>query len=228
MKKRRSLILLFLTLLYCGLLKAQDEKQRLAAGSLFTPKKDSLAKDTPVSATAAPAPVIRKDAVKKHDPRIATRRSAILPGWGQAYNREYWKIPIAYGILSIPTVLYFYNNSYYKKTKFAYEARYEERVHNDTSLLSLIDPELKTLSLENLQNYRNVFRRDRDYSILWFLLAWGLQVADATVFAHLKDFNVSDDLSMQIRPVFNPQTRGPGLSLSFNLRSTPRPTPIAR
>lgn len=69
---------------------------------------------------------VRKDSIPYHDPRIATRRSAILPGWGQAYNREYWKIPIAYGIISIPVAMYIFNNDYYKKMKFAYEARYKE------------------------------------------------------------------------------------------------------
>jgi hypothetical protein len=225
MKRCRLFILLILFLLYCGIVGAQDDKKNLATGSLFTPKKDSVSKDTvPVQ---APAPAVKKEPLKKHEPRIATRRSAILPGWGQAYNKEYWKIPLVYGVLAIPTALFFYNNSYYKKTKFAYEARYAERVDHDTTLLPLIDPELKNLSLENLQNYRNAFRRDRDYSILWFLAAWGLQVADATVFAHLKEFNVNDDLSMQVKPLFNPQTRGPGLSLTFNLRNT-KHSPVSR
>ena len=52
---------------------------------------------------------------KPHIPRIATRRSLIIPGWGQAYNREYWKIPIVYAALAIPVYTYFYNTNYYKK-----------------------------------------------------------------------------------------------------------------
>ncbi|MEN9598007.1 MAG: hypothetical protein RL596_318 [Bacteroidota bacterium] len=152
-----------------------------------------------------------------HNPRIATKRSAILPGWGQAYNREYWKIPLVYGLLAIPTASFFYNNSYYKKTKFAYEAKVKAAA-GDSSDYASIDPELINLSVGSLQNYRNSFRRDRDYSILWFILAWGLQVVDATVFAHLKQFNVSKDLSMQIHPQLNPTTRTPALTLAFQLR----------
>ncbi len=163
-----------------------------------------------------------------HSPRIATRRSAILPGWGQAYNREYWKIPIVYGVLAIPTVAFIYNNNYYKKTKFAYEAQFKAQ-NGDSSDLAAIDPELVNLSIGSLQNYRNQFRRDRDYAILFFLLAWGLQVADATVFAHLKQFNVSNDLSMQINPTFNPYTRTPALTVSLNLREhTKKPLALAR
>lgn len=156
-----------------------------------------------------------------HIPRKATRRSAIIPGWGQAYNREYWKIPIVYGVLAIPTVAYIYNQNYYKKTRFAFEARLKEQ-NGDSSDVPLIDPDLKGLGLGSLQNYRNSFRRDRDYSILWFLLAWGLQVVDATVFAHLRQFNISSDLSMQVHPQFNPANKMPSLSLSLNLREPAR------
>lgn len=165
----------------------------------------------------------QKDSVLRanHVPRKATRRSAILPGWGQAYNREYWKIPIVYGVLAIPAVAYIYNNNYYKKTRFAFEARLKEQ-NGDSSDVPLIDPELSGLGLGSLQNYRNSFRRDRDYSILWFLLAWGLQVVDATVFAHLRQFNISSDLSMQVHPQFNPVNKMPSLSLSLNLREPAR------
>ena len=86
--------------------------------------------------------------------------------------------------------------------------------------MPLIDAQLKNLGITSLQSYRNAFRRDRDFSILWFLLAWGLQVADATVFAHLKQFDVSNDLSMEITPVFNPVTRTPGFGLTLNLKNT--------
>ena len=56
----------------------------------------------------------------------------------------------------------------------------------------------------------------------------GLQVADATVFAHLKQFDVSSDLSMQLSPTFNPYTKTPGLGLTLNLKTLPasRPLPV--
>ena len=160
--------------------------------------------------------------VKKHDPKKATRRSAIIPGWGQAYNREYWKIPLVYGALAIPAGLFVYNNNWYHKTKYAYEAKYNAEVNNDTSGLAAIDPQLKGLSTSSLQSYRNSFRRDRDYSILFFLLAWGLNVVDATVFGHLKDFDVTNDLSMNVKPQFNPLTRTPGLTLTFSPKKQER------
>ena len=161
----------------------------------------------------------KNDSIPYHNPKIATRRSALIPGWGQAYNRQYWKIPIAYGIIAIPVAMYIYNNDYYKKMKFAYDARYKELFLNDNSDVPKIDPELVNLPINSLLNYRNVYRRDRDYSVLFFLIAWGFQVADATVFAHLKQFDVSNNLSMQVRPQLDPISKNAGLSLTFQLKS---------
>lgn len=228
MKHYRPLILWILCALYMGGLIAQEDKKILSKNSLFTAPNDS-SHNKPVAVDTTPqAQVVKTDSVKKHDPRKATRRSAIIPGWGQAYNKQHWKIPLVYGALAIPASLYVYNNNYYQKTKFAYEARYKQQYENDPSDVPNIDPELEALSISSLQNYRNMFRRNRDYSVLWFILVWGLQVVDATVAGHLKDFNVSNDLSMQVSPVFNPQTRTPALSLTFNLKTPVNRKPVAR
>jgi hypothetical protein len=218
MKIYRLLILSFFVV-SCISANAQIEKSELAGKSLLSASKDSTQsiKDT----STQNKPITKKDTVAKHDPRKATRRSAIIPGWGQAYNKDYWKIPIVYGILAIPVGMYIYNNNYYQKTKFAYEAKFKAS-QGDTSDLAFIDPEIKNLSISSLQNYRNSFRRDRDYAILWFILAWGLQVADATVFAHLNQFDVSNDLSMEVKPTFSPQSRTPGISLTMSLKNNPK------
>ena len=153
---------------------------------------------------------------KKHIPRIATIRSAIIPGWGQAYNHEYWKIPIVWAAIGIPVYTFFYNNSYYKKTSYAYGVRYRQSVNStDTTGVENIDPQLKKLDLYSLELYRNSFRKDRDYSILWFMILWGVNVVDATVFAHLKDFDVSPDLSLHITPSLNNMTGAPSVSLAL-------------
>ena len=159
------------------------------------------------------------DSVKRHNPRLATRYSAMLPGLGQAYNKQYWKIPIVYGVLAIPVSTYIYNNDLYNKTKFAYAALIKQK-NGDASDVDKIDPALKSLSIGSLQSYRNIFRRDRDYSILWFFIGWGVNVVDATVFGHLKDFDVSDNLSMRVTPVIQPQLRQTGISLQFNMKNT--------
>ncbi len=161
----------------------------------------------------------RTDTIPHHIPSRATKRSALLPGWGQAYNKQYWKIPVIYGVLAIPAATFVYNNSMYTKTKFAYEARYKE-AHGDATDVALIDPQIKNLSLGSLQSYRNIFRKDRDYSIMWFILAWGVNVVDATVSGHLKEFDISNDLSLRIQPFAEPMLRQSGLSLQLHLRNT--------
>src|SRR5437762_6696763 len=96
-------------------LHAQNNKQQLASASILdtTIKSDTTKKIVRDSAN------IIKDTLrkKKHDPAKATRRSAIIPGWGQAYNHEYWKIPLVYGALAIPAATFAYNNKWYKKTR---------------------------------------------------------------------------------------------------------------
>jgi hypothetical protein len=164
----------------------------------------------------------------KHDPKIATRRSLILPGWGQAYNKEYWKIPLVYGALSIPTITFFYNNTVYKEAKNAYEIRYQASLstatHQDTLNVQSLETKYQKADINAIQSLRNAARRDRDYSVFWFLIVWGLNIADATVFGHLKDFDVSNNLSMNVRPEFNPFTKSPGLNLSFKFKNK-KPVP---
>ena len=159
-----------------------------------------------------------------HDPKIATRRSLILPGWGQAYNKEYWKIPLVYGALSIPTITFIYNNDVYKTAKNAYELRYiaslSTATHQDSLNVLGLDTKYQKADINAIQTLRNAARRDRDYSIFWFLVVWGLNVADATVFGHLKDFDVSNNLSLNIKPQYNPFTKTPALNFTFSLKNT--------
>lgn len=157
-------------------------------------------------------------AKKKFSPRIAALRSAILPGWGQIYNKKYWKLPIVYGALGVSGGIFFYNLKNYKDTRFAYRVKYNMRVfQKDSSLYSQIRDELKPLSEESLRFYRNEFRRDIDYSALIFLLLWGLNVVDATVDAHLKSFDVSPDLTLNIKPGYSEMAGTNGLSLVLNI-----------
>lgn len=160
---------------------------------------------------------LQRDTLLHHIPSRATKRSALIPGWGQAYNKQYWKIPLVYGILAIPASTYVYNNDLYLKSKFAYEARFKE-LNGDASFVSAIDPQLKNLSLGSLQSYRNVFRKNRDYSIMWFILAWGLNIVDATVYGHLKEFDISQQLALKIEPYSNPLLKQSGLSLQLRLK----------
>jgi len=158
------------------------------------------------------------DTLPRHNPRLATKYSALFPGLGQIYNKQYWKLPIVYGALAIPVATYIYNDDIYKKTKFAYTAKFKAE-NGDNTDIDKIDPILKNLSLGSLQSYRNSFRKERDYSILWFILGWGLNVVDATVSGHLKEFDVSSNLAISIKPMVQPQLRQSGLSLQLHFKN---------
>ncbi len=154
--------------------------------------------------------------IQTHSPKIAARRSAILPGWGQAYNKKYWKIPIVYGALGVSTGFFFYNLKNYRDTRFAYQAKYKASLpagQRDSTDYPKIKPKLEPLDQETLRYYRNEFRRDVDYSVLVFILLWGLNVIDATVDAHLKTFDVSPDLSFKIKAGYSEIGETHGLSL---------------
>ena len=79
---------------------------------------------------------------------------------------------------------------------------------------ALVAPEFQPFTTGFLRENRNVFRQNIDYSVLVFLLFWGLNVVDATVDAHLKAFNVSPDIGMRIQPGLS-NMNNPGVSLVF-------------
>jgi len=148
---------------------------------------------------------------KKYNPKVATFRSAVLPGWGQAYNKKYWKIPIIYGALGTTAGVFFFNLKTYKRLRQAVILRSDTILSNDNQVYR----DFLNLSTESIRSYRNEYRQNIDYSVLFFMLFWGLNVVDATVDAHLKSFDVSPDVSMKIRPGLNSVNNGPGISFVF-------------
>ena len=234
---RRIVVFISIFLFASSFVFAQKDsaKTKLATTSLF---KDSSA--VRLKADTTKKIIIDSSKIKakpKHDPRIATFRSAVLPGWGQIYNREYWKLPIVYGALAIPAALYVYNNNYYKWTKFAYVAVYNATYPGangkvDSTMYFQINPKVKFKYgsaldwLSTYQSYRNDYKRNKDYCLVWFFILWGVNVADATVFAHLKEFDVSDKLTLQINPSYLPQTKVAGMGFVLNFkRPSAKPLP---
>ena len=153
-----------------------------------------------------------------HSPRKAAIRSAILPGLGQIYNKKYWKLPLVYGALGASGAVFVYNITNYKDTRFAYRVKYNMRVNGTDSLLfNSIKSNLQPLPEESLRYYRDQFRRDIDYSALFFLLLWGLNVVDASVDAHLKTFDVGPDLSLQFKAGYSELAQTNGFSIRMIL-----------
>ena len=192
-------------------------------GTAFSQKKDSVAnrKDSSVITDTVGKEIMKIDtlAKKKFIPRKATIRSAIIPGWGQVYNKKYWKLPLVYAAVGIPVYAFIYNRSWYVKTRDA-----AKMIANGDTLnwQNRVDAKLHVFFptnayLGSLLNIRNEYRRDMDYSILFVLLAWGLNVVDATVDAHLKGFDISEDLSLKIKPTILSGSSTAGISLVLTI-----------
>ena len=152
---------------------------------------------------------------KVFDPRLATRRSAMIPGWGQIYNKKYWKLPLVYGGLGVTTGVFVYNVKNYRLLRLAYIYKTDKDSTNDIK----IDPRFKNLSAGALRSYRNSFRQNVDYSVLFFIVFWGLNVADATVDGHLKAFDVNDNLSLHLKQGYSPMANTTGISLVVDIHS---------
>lgn len=178
---------------------------QLTKDSITTTAQDSISRINILEADTS---------ANKFNPKVATFRSAVLPGWGQAYNKKYWKIPIIYGALGTTAFIFRFNLKTYKLLKQAIIFRSDTISSND----ALVDPQFINLSTESIRSYRNSFRQNVDYSVLFFLLFWGLNIVDATVDAHLKSFDVSDNISLKIKPGYNPTSNTGGMSLVFTYK----------
>lgn len=126
-------------------------------------------------------------------------KSALLPGWGQAVNQQYLKIPLIYGTLA--TIMYFamQQHRFYED----YRAAYYNRTSPIKDLRFGVTPiSLEALPPDLLRYKRNAYRNRRDMSVVVLAAAWGLNVVDAYVFAHMRDFDVGPDLSASFAPQF--------------------------
>ena len=126
---------------------------------------------------------------RSHLPGRATVYSALLPGLGQIYNKEYWKLPIYYGGLAAAGYFWYYNDLQYKRFQSDYRKATTPGGNYEGSL-----------SVDNLQYYRDYYRRYRDYSIVATVVIYLLQVIDADVFATMNEFDVNQNISMNVEP----------------------------
>lgn len=147
------------------------------------------------------------NAEKVHSPKRATIYSAILPGLGQAYNKKYWKIPIIYA--GFGTIGYFigWNNRYYNTYKLAYSDLTDDDPTTDsyndleaTKYYDLDDPTDFNNFKSGLSKQQDYYRRNRDLLIISIVGFYGLNLIDASVDAHLFDFDISEDLSLNWQP----------------------------
>ncbi|HAC15298.1 MAG TPA: hypothetical protein DCE78_05055 [Bacteroidetes bacterium] len=127
------------------------------------------------------------------NPKSVLYKSLIVPGWGQVVNKQAWKVPIIYGLLAGVTTYTVYAHNRYNGYKAAYYNSFSE----NTDLKFGPTPDFVSLGQppELYRTNRNNFRNRRDMAIIGIVLAYGLNVVDAYIFAQLRDFDVSDNLS---------------------------------
>lgn len=148
----------------------------------------------------------------KLDPKKASVLSAVLPGLGQVYNKQAWKLPFIYGGLF--TVGYFvnYNHQYFQSLRNAFIAETD----NDITTVNPFQ-----LSSDALNTRVEQFRRDRDYLIIVGVITYLLNIVDAHISAHLEEFSINDELSISFKPSYNAPPNGirnAGFSIVLNIK----------
>ncbi|WP_026902667.1 DUF5683 domain-containing protein [Pedobacter glucosidilyticus] len=149
-----------------------------------------------------------KDSTELQSPRKAVLRSAIIPGWGQARNGKWWKVPLVYGGFVGIGLVYDFNQRFYKEFLGESQARSEGRKELE-----------QYLNASDVQIYsaKDFYRRNRDLSILAFVGFYGINMIDAYIDARLATFDVDDDLAIKISPsIYTPV-------YSFGINQAPVP-----
>lgn len=131
----------------------------------------------------------------------ATTLALICPGAGQIYNRSYWRVPIVLGGFATTIYCIDWNNRGYERFKKAYRLRADFDANPELYPDGSLDEFNGRYSGTFLKNMRDSYRRNRDLCIILTAGMYILQAIDAHVDAHLRDFDISDDLSMNVMPV---------------------------
>lgn len=179
---------------------------------LFVSTHALAQKDSTISAL----PPSHTDPKNIHSPKIATYLS-IIPGAGQIYNKKYWKVPIIYAGLG--TAAYFIYS--YNQTTQLYREEYVYRINND---VPFHNPKFAELPTANILGLKNAAQSKMEIAIAAFAIVYALNIVDAAVDAHLYYFDVSDDLSMTIKPTlqfnqtFENYSFAPGIGLKLKFK----------
>ncbi|MFZ4542943.1 MAG: DUF5683 domain-containing protein [Saprospiraceae bacterium] len=157
---------------------------------------------------------------KMSTPKKAALLATFLPGAGQIYNKNgvWWKLPLSYGAYGFAI----YTHIQARRAYFFYKDIYELRVKNlplPAKLYTYDVPEsYKTTDISAFYRQKNNFRNNYERSFIWLGAAHLFAIADAFVTAHLKSFDVGDNLSMCIKPKFDPLNQSPMLSVCFTIK----------
>lgn len=152
----------------------------------------------------------------------ATTLATICPGAGQIYNKSYWRVPIVVGGFATTVYCIDWNNRGYQRFKKAYRLRYDFDQNPDNYPNGSQDEFRGRYSATFLKNLRDSYRRNRDLCIILTAGLYVLQIIDAHVDAHLRDYDISDDLGVNIQPMinYNPALGPSSAAFGMNLNIT--------
>lgn len=131
----------------------------------------------------------------------ATTLAMICPGAGQIYNQSYWRVPIVVGGFATTIYCIDWNNRGYQRFKKAYRLKADYDANPDLYPNGSQDEFGGRYNTSFLKNLRNSYRRNRDLCIILTAGLYILQIVDAHVDAHLRDYDISKDLSVSLSPV---------------------------
>lgn len=128
-------------------------------------------------------------------PAKAAFYSAVIPGLGQIYNKSYWKVPLVYAAIGTPIYFYIQNSKEYDRYLTAYKRR--QQGYTDDEFYGNSSTGQPLLSTDGLRRGIQFYRRNKELSILIGIGMYALNVIEANVDAHLKQFNVDERLSLE-------------------------------
>lgn len=221
-----KIILITLCLMYANIVQSQEQ---FASDSILQAENSNITNFSPIFANDS----ISKMEIGKRQtkilidkkefsptPKKALIHALIFPGFGQIYNRKYWKLPIIYGGFVGVTYAVTWNGGLFNDYKIAYRdivvnpegtTSWHNFVTDPQAVLS--NPSLLKQRTSWLKRRRDYFRRNRDLGVIIGVGLYALCILDAYVDASLYNFDVSPNLSLTVYPSYEYDTQ-------FNSKST--------
>ncbi|WP_373516284.1 DUF5683 domain-containing protein [Pricia sp.] len=162
----------------------------------------------------------KKVSINPLGPSKAAFYSAVFPGLGQIYNKRYWKAPIVWGVLGSAIAGYLFNDSQYKRARTAFKRRQAGFIDDEFYDNFNGQGTIPNLDIGDLQTIQEARQRDRDLWLVGAIAVYILNIVDANVDAHLKQFNVDEDLSFDMQPFLDvdPVTNRPNYGMAVVVR----------
>lgn len=196
----KRIVLVILLVIACLKGWSQDRPALITRDSIFIEAQDSA---------------LLESYARRFDPRRSLLLAAVVPGLGQIYNKKYWKLPLVYGgFYAIGRGITYYNDIHDD-----YRAHLFYNLEHDLANPNDVNPatQLRTGQLRRIVDRA---RRERDFMVILMAGMYILQIVDAHVDSHLKEFDLNPNLRVSVEPTFEQSAmlgRQSGVSIVFRL-----------